>query len=200
MKKFKSCVPVNIKAYLEEQKVEELHRAATLSGDYKLTHQSFSSASDRKDPVFSRPRRTFNSAHSDASGRVPNLSREQEQMGQRRGMVLRSRPVCAYCKRKGHLLSECWELEKKEKNHQRLNSVSVVGNKNPSSGSIKQPPEEVHNIHKPFLSEGFGVLWHCMNVRFQCLLRFYVILEHLPLCWLKECYHFPISRPQGIMF
>ena len=38
LEEFKSCVPVNIKAYLEEQKVEELHRAATLSDDYKLTH------------------------------------------------------------------------------------------------------------------------------------------------------------------
>lgn len=144
---FKSCVPVNIKVYLEEQKVEELHRAATLSDDYKLTHQNFSSTSDHKDPVSTRPRGTFNGAHSDASGRVPNQSREQEQMGQRRGMVLKSGSVCAYCKGKGCLLSECWALEKKEKNKQRLNSVmvmSVAGDKNPSSGSIKEPPKEVY--------------------------------------------------------
>ena len=50
LEEFKSCVTANIKAYLEEQKVEELHRAATLSDDYKLSHQSFSSASDCKDP------------------------------------------------------------------------------------------------------------------------------------------------------
>ena len=161
LEEFKSCVSANIKAYLEEQKVEELHRATTLSGNYKLTHQSFSSASDRKDLVSSRPRGSFNSAHSDVSGRVSNQSREQEQTGQRRGMVSRSGPVCAYCKRKGHLLSECWALEKKEKNKHRLNSVmvmSVAGNENPSSGSIKEPPKEVHNVYKPFLSEGFVAL------------------------------------------
>ena len=136
--------------------MEELHRAATLADDYKLTHQSFNS-SDRKDAVSSRPRGAFHSAHSDASGRVPNQSREQEQTSQRKGMVLRSGPVCAYCKRKGHLLSECWALEKKEKNKQRLNSVmvmNVAGDKNPSSGSTKESPKEV-NGYKPFLSEGF---------------------------------------------
>ena len=72
--------------------------------------------------------------------------------------MLRSGSVCAYCKHKGYLLSECWALEKKEKSNQRLNSVmvmSVAGDKNPSSGSIKEPPKKVHNVCKPFLPEGF---------------------------------------------
>lgn len=40
LEEFKNCVPVPIKTYLEEQKVEELHRAATLTDDYKLTHKN----------------------------------------------------------------------------------------------------------------------------------------------------------------
>ena len=87
-----SCVPVNIKAYLEEQKVEELHRAAILADNYKLTHQSFSSASGCKDAVSSKPKGIFNSANSDASGRAPNQSQEQEQIDQskRNGVKIRT--------------------------------------------------------------------------------------------------------------
>ena len=76
-------------------------------------------------------------------------------------MVLRSGPVCAYCKCKRHLLSECWALEKKENNKQRLYSVkvmSIAGDRNPLSGSTKESPKVV-NEYKPFLSEG-GVSFH----------------------------------------
>ena len=48
LEEFKSCVPVKVKTYLEEQKVEELQRAATLADDYKLTHQSMSSNVETK--------------------------------------------------------------------------------------------------------------------------------------------------------
>ena len=146
LEEFKSCVPVNIKTYLEEQKVVELHRAATLADDYKLTHLTLSSVS-----VPPRAKGSFNSAHSD------NQSREQEQLGQKRGMVLRSGPTCAYCKRKGHLISECWALEKKENSKQKVNSVMVMNaaGENPSSGINKSSFKEIQNVYKPFMSEGF---------------------------------------------
>ena len=40
LEEFKSCAPVRVKTYLEEQKVDELQRVATLADDYKLTHQN----------------------------------------------------------------------------------------------------------------------------------------------------------------
>ena len=40
--------------------------------------------------------------------------RDQDQSGRNR-MTLRSGPVCAYCNHRGHLLSECWALDKKDK-------------------------------------------------------------------------------------
>ena len=42
LEEFKSYVPVKVKTYLEEQKVNELQRAATLADDCKLTHQGIS--------------------------------------------------------------------------------------------------------------------------------------------------------------
>lgn len=52
--KIGSCIPFIIKAYLEEQKVEELHRAATLVDGHKLTDHSFSSTTDLGDVVSPR--------------------------------------------------------------------------------------------------------------------------------------------------
>ena len=42
LEEFKKCVriPTPIKTYLEEQKVDDLQRAAILADDYKLTHKS----------------------------------------------------------------------------------------------------------------------------------------------------------------
>ena len=40
LEEFKSCVPVKVKTYLEEQKVNKLQREATLADDYKLTFQN----------------------------------------------------------------------------------------------------------------------------------------------------------------
>ena len=40
MEEFKQCVPVDIKTYLEEQKVFDVHKVATLADDYNLTHNA----------------------------------------------------------------------------------------------------------------------------------------------------------------
>lgn len=60
LEEFKSCVPVKVKTYLEEQKVNELQRAATLADDYKLAHQSISPSTDTKSVPTSKPKGTMN--------------------------------------------------------------------------------------------------------------------------------------------
>ena len=46
LEEFKKCVPTPIKTFLEEQKVDDLQRAAILADDYKLTHKSLPQMSD----------------------------------------------------------------------------------------------------------------------------------------------------------
>ena len=82
------------------------------------------------------------------SGRVPNQTREQEQTGQRKGMSLRPGPICAYCKRRGHLLSECWALEKKEK---KKPNALLTTTDHPSSAVVPKTPD----TFKPFISQGY---------------------------------------------
>ena len=39
IEEFKNCLPNEVKTYLDKNKVETLHRAATLADNYTLTHQ-----------------------------------------------------------------------------------------------------------------------------------------------------------------
>ena len=140
LEEFKSCVPVKVKTYLEEQKVDELQRAATLADDYKLTHQSMGSNVETKSIATSKSRGTV-SVPPQVVDKVSTQSWDQDQSGRNR-MTLRSGPVCTYCKRRGHLLSECWALEKKDK---RKGNALVT-----TRSHTSKTPE----TFKPFVSKG----------------------------------------------
>jgi len=47
MEEFKSCLPVEIRTYLDEQRVDSLHEAAVHSDDYSLTHRVSLGCHDR---------------------------------------------------------------------------------------------------------------------------------------------------------
>ena len=67
-----------------------------------------------------------------------------------------SAPVCHYCKCRGYVMSECWALEKKEKNKQKS---TIVVKKAESAGSTitltDRSPLRVSNTdYEPFISQG----------------------------------------------
>ena len=86
----------------------------------------------------------------EATTKGSSHSVEQEQKTQRRNTVLGSGPTCAYCKHQGHLLSECWALEKKK----QLRSANAMD----TTMGQTSCTDVVHNAtstFKPFLSQGF---------------------------------------------
>ena len=131
LEEFKKCVPTPIKTYLEEQKVNELQRAASLADDYKLTHKS-STAPESK--------------ITKAGGNVDSARPDQK-----RTSNSRFGPTCAYCKRRGHLMSECWVLQKKEKKNPTTNPVATINNtSSPTKSSVS-----MQDSYHPFISSGF---------------------------------------------
>ena len=58
-------------------------------------------------------------------------------------------PVCLYRKKKGHIISECWELGKKKT---RSNPVSTVTKKQTLAPFKQVSKDEEKN---PFISEGY---------------------------------------------
>ena len=70
MEKFKQCVPVDIKTYLEEQKLLDVYKAATLADNYKLTHNTSGAHKDSKPKV---PSKGPFSSEGDNSDCVPRV-------------------------------------------------------------------------------------------------------------------------------
>ena len=66
-------------------------------------------------------------------------------------------PICNYCKRRGHVISECWTLEQKRNNPPGDLLVSTV---NPPNTRSAPPVKKSHEIssstnYHPFVSEGY---------------------------------------------
>jgi len=88
------------------------------------------------------------SAHSDGAF-SPASTRSSSGKSQREGHKP-SRSVCFYCKKKGHVMAECWKQEKK---HVQPNSLAVPHLVQLTSGRgvVPSSPENPFN---PFISKG----------------------------------------------
>ena len=90
---------------------------------------------------------TSNSAHPPTTEKNANQSRDQKQSLRKEGMSLRSGLICAYCKQRGHLLSECLALEKKEQ--KKPNALVTT-----TDHSARVVPKTT-DIFKLFISQGY---------------------------------------------
>ena len=140
---------MDIKTYLEEQKVTAVDKAATLADDYKLTH------SGTRELKVKLP--TLKSASvgqtSDGARNIPQLSDKGH--ANREDRSRKSVPTCFYCKKCGHVMAECWVLDKKEKSKVSKGTglVAVPDNVTLSDNSLM--PQAVY---RPFVSQGFVLL------------------------------------------
>jgi len=82
--------------------------------------------------------------------------------GAKKGDMLLSGHTCYYCKRKGHIMLECWALEKKEKiqNTDLVVTESDVQNRQ----YILTGPKSEENEFKSFISEGRVSLIGCNTI------------------------------------
>ena len=143
LEKFKSCLPPHIKTYLDEQA-----QAAVFADDYTLTHKSTFSKSDTKP----------SGGRTNPSGRQPHVQGPHFRYGNsdrphsEGPRPLRSSvPVCLHCKRKGNIIAECWELEKKKT---RANPMSIICTTSQNPASIRQIVEPTKEEKNLFILEG----------------------------------------------
>ena len=150
IEEFKACVPVNIKTYIDEQKAITLQQAAVLADDYSLTHRgvfypsdvgvgSFTGSKDRSSSTsLNHPPRS-NSAN-------PRNQNDQRPSGRSRSVI------CNYCHRKGHVMAECWSLQKKK------TDAVIYMVKQPDSLSSQSnqrvPVSMPESTYLPFISKG----------------------------------------------
>ena len=182
VEEFKRCINSDVKSFLDEKEVETLDLAARLADDYSLTHKaSFVNKPFPRKPFNpqsrpqSRPFSPQSKPSSPQSGPKSNPSNPSDTSGhsftpkpkfsgENKGQNPLSQPFCNYCKRSGHIISECLSLKRKKGNQEgpkptgltslRLKPQSSIQDENPISAKISET-DSVMEIYEPFLSDGF---------------------------------------------
>ena len=104
VEEFKRCIQSDIKTFLDEKQVETLEEAARLADDYYLTHKVSFIAKPK--PTSSHPQNKFMSGNSSGMPSQSNTPKPNSSCEIKSQYPL-SRPTCNYCKKPGHLVSEC---------------------------------------------------------------------------------------------
>ena len=181
VEEFKRCINSDVKSFLDEKEVETLDLAARLADDYSLTHKaSFLNKPFPRKPFnpqskFTPQSRPQSRPFSPQSGPKSNPSNPSDTSshsftpkpkfsGENKGQNPLSQPFCNYCKRSGHIISECLSLKRKKENQEgpkptgltslRLKPQSSIQDENPISAKTSET-DSVMEIYEPFLSDGF---------------------------------------------
>ena len=118
MEEFKNCLPSDIRTYLDEQKVDNLHEAVVYAKDYSLTHTT-----------------SFGKPHP-CDGNTADTTLELAKGGQPGALItssftgggpsrnyssnqLPAGPTCFYCRKKGHIMSEYQALPRKNERSEK---------------------------------------------------------------------------------
>jgi hypothetical protein len=169
VEEFENCVSPNVKTFLRERKPGDIQQAAKLADEYTLIHKSFG-RDDSDQPKRGKPDELSSSSQgkpsdSGSSTRAPSDSSSPS-----------SHLVCNYCKKKGHIISDCFKLRRKQEQSQGFEARSkpsghvssrcaddvhlttTVSNADTvfeSSDTRKQFVEPEMNSFEPFIHDGF---------------------------------------------
>ena len=126
IEEFKRRIPFHMKTFIDEKQVENLQQAADLADEYFLTHGNFNQQrSQSSDKQYT----TGASSGSDASQQPVNSTQSIRSNSET--------PFYNYCKRRGHLRSECFYL---------------IGNQ-PSTHDVQQPSPSGHIVPMQLVSD-----------------------------------------------
>ena len=108
LEEFKDKVRPDIRSHLDEQKVEELEKAAIMADDYALTHKMSSKSGDPQQ------KRYHGSGNRENISRNADDRKRQGKSTENVGLVSKVEPLkpisCGHCGKPGHIISNCWKL------------------------------------------------------------------------------------------
>ena len=128
IEEFKRRIPFHMKTFIDEKQVENLQQAADLADEYFLTHGNFNQQRNQS----SHKQYTANTSSGSDSFQQPVNSTQSMKSNSET-----SAPFCNYCKRRGHLRSECFYL---------------IGNQ-PSTHDVQQPSPSGHIVPMQLVSD-----------------------------------------------
>lgn len=162
MEEFKSCLPSELKLFLDERRIDTTYEMAILADEYTLTHACEGNKPLKLSETRSNPRKTSSVTHSlghspdskiyrppDIRNRSPNNSIQPPTYQ----MTKTHRPVtCYYCRKVGHIAMNCPARE-------NVNSMKRPLGKPQGFITTYQPRTEndgdkIREEFQPFVSDG----------------------------------------------
>ena len=108
LEEFKDKVRPDIRSHLDEQKVEELEKAAIMADDHALTHKMSSKSGDPQQ------KRYHGSGNRENISRNADDRKRQGKSTENVGLVSKVEPLkpvsCGHCGKPGHIITNCWKL------------------------------------------------------------------------------------------
>ena len=108
LEEFKDKVRPEIRSHLDEQKVEELEKAAIMADDYALTHKMSSKSGNPQQ------KRYHGSGNRENISRNADDRKRQGKSTENVGLVSKVEPLkpisCGHCGKPGHIITNCWKL------------------------------------------------------------------------------------------
>ena len=108
LEEFKDKVRPDIRSHLDEQKVEELEKAAVMADDYALTHKMSSKSGNPQQ------KRYHGSGNRENISRNMDDRKRQGKSTENVGLVSKVEPLkpisCGHCGKPGHIITNCWKL------------------------------------------------------------------------------------------
>ena len=160
VEEFKRCIQSDVKTFLCEKQVETLKEAARLADDYYLKHKVSFIAKPK--PTSSHPQNKFMSGNSSCMPSQSNTSKPNS-TSETKSQYPLSRPTCNYCKKPGHLVSECLKLRRKlERDEAKPTGLTTLRPRPQSSIKTntidivtKPKSDSTMEIFEPFMLNGF---------------------------------------------
>lgn len=143
---FKGTLPEKVVVFLNEQKVTSVSKAAVLADEFVLTHKHVfvsSFRSNREAPL--RPMgQSIGRPPFDKFKGPPSPPRSDRE--------------CFYCHKKGHVISDCFSLKRRQQvspGPQKPKGMGLIKGVSPPEAGMSQPEEDgPDDCFKPFMSEG----------------------------------------------
>ena len=167
LEEFKNKIHVDIKTHLDEQKVNTMEEAAVMADDYAITHKVSSKFTPRKTyQVGSK----FCQAYRGHWGDSQTYSKKMEQASAdksksavaesiKKGMDGKPRLSCAYCKKEGHIIDNCFRLKRNNERKAASGVPTGLSSVKPDSylgidHTSQKLKSDYMERYKPFISEG----------------------------------------------
>ncbi|VDI47747.1 Hypothetical predicted protein [Mytilus galloprovincialis] len=160
LEEFKQCVHLDLKTHLDDKTVGTIHDAAVISDNYTLSHKR--SFKGQNVNTSSGNYKIKALSVLDSKPVAQNKSQSSYNMSSPKFDTFEKKSlICAYCKKNGHLMADCFRLQKKNERDNKPKSSACT---TPYiTSTLECPASQAFNSsfcdymeeYKPFMSDGF---------------------------------------------